>query len=856
MNGLDIAFSETKCVNIRIDLTRDIPLTIIDKFPQLVKKDRRMNLREIIYAEDFPPLADEFDEIVSGRQKTLSAHCRIHIHDDYHWVYLSCKSGKDAFNRTQHLTGTMMDVSEYLETADADSVLGGVARKGRERITAALNNHDISLAAVLGQDYLISIQKAFAAINGVSSAIYNPDGSLVLSTADENGNVISQRRFKHKISREIRCNHRLMAVWTIASNDEELLAASESLLDVLAQTVSQTANALLMLNSVMENSQTANQQLGSNIEQQILLNNIYTILLEENDSDGALDTVIRFVGEYLKLDRIALYSYNKSNEKAYLTKEWSEEGIDIQYRFKVSDFPKIIEELDYCDTFFYNSTRDNNKLNRTGVKSVAAAQLSQNGEFRGIIFFEAVRENRDWSNADKKLLRNISQIISTMLIRCGMDEELKQQNEQLKKLAYTDPVLDIPNRRRLDRDLKSELKKGNSGAAVTVKFVNTGTANEAFEHIHSDSLLKSVSQYIENSDAKDACVYRFSGSVLMVLLKGADIVTVKEFVNDLIARFTKSWLIGEEECYMDMNAGAAFYPSDGAGCDDVYRASTLAMQRAVREGKNRLAFYTKEFAENTGAIFSAENRLRFAVQNGMEGFSIKYMPITALDGSVTALEAVVRWNDGKSGELPPGQLIRLAESIGLDETIDAWVIDNSCAFLRELIDLSGNKKLIMNINLTFHELRYSKVYETVQVALDKYSLGGSNLAVEIPERAQLITYGETAGVLNHLRDLGLSLVIDDFGREYMSLTALKKGSVSNIKIRAVQFCEADEFDRAALKGLLLLAHSRGTTVCVKHIEQAIQLETVKAYNIDLLQGDHILPTADKNGIRAIFSAAK
>ena len=852
MNGLDTAFSETKCVSIRIDLTRDIPLTILGKYPQLSKKDRRMNLREIILAEDFPPLADIFDEIVSGRQRSLNAHCRIHIGDDYHWVYLSCQVGKDAFNRTQHLTGTMMDVSEYLETADSDSVLGGVTRKNRERITAAINDQEISLAAVLGPDYILSIQQAFASINGISTAIYNPDGSLMMSPADEKGNTLSQRRYKHKISRELRCNHRLMAVWTIASDSEELLAKSEPMLDILAQTVSQTANALLMLSNVMENSQTANQQLGSNIEQQILLNNIYTIILEENDSDEALDTVIRFVGEYLGLDRIALYSYDQSNEQAALEKEWSNEGIDLQYRFKVEDFPIILEKLDYCDTFFYVG----DKLKKTGVKAVAVAQLYENGEFNGIIFYEAVKKERNWSSVDKKLLRNISQIISTMLIRCSMDAALKQQNEQLQSLAYTDPVLEIANRRRLDRDLNAELKNGGSGAAVSVKLANTGTVNEAFEHIHSDALLKSIAAYMEANHIEGKQIYRFSGSVLMVLLKGADTAEVQMFMDDLISRFNGTWLIGGEEYYMDMNAGAAFYPADGTTCDEIYRSSTLAMHRAVHEGKNRFAFYSREFAENAGAVFSAENRLRFAVQNGMVGFSIRYIPITDLSGRITSLEAVVRWQDGEKEELQPAQLIRLAESIGLDELIDAWVTDNACAFLRELIDLSGREKLIMNINLTFHELRYSKVHETIRTALNSHGLSGSNLAVEIPERAQLITYGDTAYIIDRIHELGVSIAIDDFGREYMSLAALKKGSVSKIKIRAQQFCEADEFDRTALKGILELAHRRGVDVCVKHIEQAIQLETVKAYDIDRLQGCHLFPAMDEDGIRHLFAVPK
>ncbi len=306
MNVLSAAFRETKCVNIRIDLTRDIPLTVLGKYHNLGKKDRRMNLREIIYAEDFPPLADVFSEIVSGRQKALNAHCRVNIGDEYHWVYLSCSLRKDTFNRTQHLTGTMMDVSEYLDTAETDFVLDGAAKKNRERIDAAIKSQESTLTDILGEDYLLRIQQALTVNNGVFSAIYDENGAPLIIPPDENGQIISQKKFKHKISREIRCNHKVMAIWTIACDDTTELAKTEPLLDVLTETVSQIANAIFVLYNEMENSQTANQQLGSNIEQQILLNNVYTIILENNNAFEALKMVIRMVGEYLKLDRISL----------------------------------------------------------------------------------------------------------------------------------------------------------------------------------------------------------------------------------------------------------------------------------------------------------------------------------------------------------------------------------------------------------------------------------------------------------------------------------------------------------------------------------------------------------------------
>ncbi len=280
MSGLDIAFKETKCVNIRIDLTRDIPITLLDKYHNLSKKDRRMSLREIIYAEDFPVLADIFSEIVSGRETALNAHCRVRVGEDYRWVCLNCSSRKDTFNRSQYLTGIMMDVSEYLDASENEFAIGGTVRKKRDFTPdTAVNVQDASLTEILGEDYLLRIQQALTVTHGISSAFYDGSGKLILSPPDENGRIISQKKTKYKISQEIRCSHQLMAVWTVASDDREALDRTKPLLKVLAETVSQIANAILVLYNEMENSKTANQQLGSNIEQQILLNNIYTIIL-------------------------------------------------------------------------------------------------------------------------------------------------------------------------------------------------------------------------------------------------------------------------------------------------------------------------------------------------------------------------------------------------------------------------------------------------------------------------------------------------------------------------------------------------------------------------------------------------
>ncbi|MCM1300031.1 MAG: GGDEF domain-containing protein [Firmicutes bacterium] len=854
MNGLEIAFKETKCVNIRIDLTRDIPVTILDKLPSLSKKDKRMNLREVIYADDFPPLADIFSEIVSGRQKSIDAHCRVKVGEDYQWVCLNCTVKKDTFNRSQSLTGTMMNLSEYLDASDSEAVLEGNIKKKREIGETDINLQDASLSEILGEDYLLRIQQALTAGGNISSAICGSKGELLLSASHDKKEA--EKKQKYSETEEIRCHHKLLATWTIASDSKEEIEKALPLLKVLAETVTQIANAILVLYTEMENSKTANQQLGSNIEQQILLNNIYTIILEQNDSDEALKMVMKLVGEYLKLDRVSLYDYDSETGYTKLNKEWSNKGVEIQYIFNVDDYPRLMEELNYCDTFFSNSSVSMEEIKKTGIKSFVVSQLAANGKFVGLIFYETLKQERIWSNADKKLLRNISQIVSTMLIRCHMDTELKQQNEKLTRLAFTDPVLEIANRTCLDGDLNGQLGEKTCGAAVSVKITNISTVNEAFGHIHSDDLLKKITEYINMLELEGKKVYRFSGSVLMILLKNAGREQVCQFMDKVIGRFSQPWVVSGEEHYMEMNAGVAFYPQDADACDEIYRCSTVAMYRAMERDSNLYYFYSENKEEGGDNAFNAEQRLRRAVLNQMEGFSVVYTPITDLNGTIKALEAGVRWCDRENGVSPTGKVIKLAEHIGIDELIDTWVINNACALMREIIDMTGRENLVLHLNLTYHELLRSSVHKTIQTAAERYGLIGKNISVEIPEKAQLSLGGDASPILKSLREIGAEVTIDDFGREYMALTALKNSSAGEIKIRAEQFARSEEFDKAALKCVIMMAHNKKIDVCVKHIENEQQFKALEGYAVDLLQGSYILPTMDEEMVKEAFSSAE
>ena len=147
---------------------------------------------------------------------------------------------------------------------------------------------------------------------------------------------------------------------------------------------------------------------------------------------------------------------------------------------------------------------------------------------------------------------------------------------------------------------------------------------------------------------------------------------------------------------------------------------------------------------------------------------------------------------------------------------------------------------------------FRSVHKTITAAVEKYGLSGRNLAVEIPEKSQLKIGGDIAPILNSLTDIGVRIIIDDFGRDYMSLSSLKIGNISKIKIRAEQFVGTDEFDGTALRSVLDLAHKKGISVCVKHIDNREQLEAICSYDVDLLQGEFLVGHYGEEDTKKLF----
>ena len=293
------------------------------------------------------------------------------------------------------------------------------------------------------------------------------------------------------------------------------------------------------------------------------------------------------------------------------------------------------------------------------------------------------------------------------------------------------------------------------------------------------------------------------------------------------------------EQYAEAAIGIAVYNSSTMSSEDLYRAATLSLYRANEYGKNTFAFYNREFLESKGAAFNLESELRHSIAENMKNFEVTFQPVFDADGGIHHYETLLRWKSEKMGKVSPKVFMRMMEKVGLDTSIDLWVLPNACEFVSKIRKATG-KDIKVSVNLTTHEMQTGTIPERFRAELIEHGLTGTELIVEVPESAHVLSYNDTASTLGKLKRLGLSVCIDSFGNEYLPLHVLKNSYVDMIKVGSSFVTNSGgEFDDVLLSTTFSLASSRGIITGVKNVEYRSQYEAAKHAGADLIQGGYL-----------------
>ena len=433
--------------------------------------------------------------------------------------------------------------------------------------------------------------------------------------------------------------------------------------------------------------------------------------------------------------------------------------------------------------------------------------------------------------------------------------EQKAQVEELDRLASTDPLTGLANRRRFSEVLGSVVatarRRERSVALLYLDLDHFKTINDVHGHPVGDRVLVEVARRIQSCIREGDAVMRFGGDDLasndaVSRLGGDEFVLVLPEIEGpkdagavarrLLRELSEPLELESEAVRLRASIGISVFPDDADSASELLRRCDQALTNAKRSGKNRIEFFSAALGAEEERRNSVELALRSAAERG-ELF-LEYQPIWDGDsGKLSGGEALLRWNSGSLGSVSPGEFIPVAEQSGLIEELGIYACRSLCEQLVAWRD-SGFDVPRMALNLSAVQILNPTTATSIEQVLEETGAQGSWLEFEITEGSILSRDPVAEATLAKLRELGATLALDDFGTGYSSLSHLRSFRFERIKIDRsfVAGIGAEREDEELTRAIIALAQRMGMEIVGEGVESPEQLKFLQEEGCEHVQG--------------------
>lgn len=443
-------------------------------------------------------------------------------------------------------------------------------------------------------------------------------------------------------------------------------------------------------------------------------------------------------------------------------------------------------------------------------------------------------ENVRLTNTEVDTLDELSERISVIYTSY-------QQKNKLYKQAQFDDLTNLPNRNHMLEALKKawEVSSANE-TSIAILFIDLDhfkKVNDLSGHHVGNEVLKQVASRIAACVKKEDIVARLSGDEFCVLINPLqNVAQAQEVANKITGVFTKPFVVKELSYFLGSSIGVAVGPEYCGSSEQLLERADLAMFTAKEQGRNQVVLYDDKIEKDRSLRLSLERDLHFALENGE--ISLVYQPKMDLtSGRLNSAEALARWTRQNLGVVQTDYFISIAEDSGLIHDIGAWVLKQACKDFMVWKDKGVDIESIA-INVSAHQLAAKNYPTIVESVINETGIMPSCLEIEITESAFIRDEGLLVAELNALHKLGVKISIDDFGKEYSSLSYLRKMPFDTLKIdrEFIIDLETSEHDKQIINVIISIGHVLNKKIVAEGIETIMQRSILRDLGCDLGQG--------------------
>ena len=411
--------------------------------------------------------------------------------------------------------------------------------------------------------------------------------------------------------------------------------------------------------------------------------------------------------------------------------------------------------------------------------------------------------------------------------------ESKHTQERIHKLAYFDPLTELPNRSlfhdRLGQALQRAERTDTNFALLFLDLDRFKAVNDSMGHEIGDQLLKEASERLNHCIRSDDTVARMGGDEFTVILSGladreaAESASVQISLKIMNA-LNKPFFLGGCELFISTSIGIALYPFDGREETSLLKNADTAMYHAKNVGKNGYQFYSEAMNARSMERLELQTSLHKAVNN--EEFEMVFQPIYQLDNSsLTGIEAFLRWNHPEKGVIEPEDFISIAKETGLIIKLGEWAIRKACAQMAAWLSMGCDIGRIA-VNISALQFSDGNLVRTIIDAIDESGISPHQLELEVTETMLMADFGFSLAMLEDLKALGVRISVDDFGTGSSSLNYLKRLPIDCLKIDKsfVANLHNSSDDRRITRAIIALADSFHLKVVAEGVENQKQAQ--------------------------------
>lgn len=423
--------------------------------------------------------------------------------------------------------------------------------------------------------------------------------------------------------------------------------------------------------------------------------------------------------------------------------------------------------------------------------------------------------------------------------------ERHRAEERIRHQALHDDLTGLPNRvlfnDRLGQAIGHAHRHDRMLAVLTADLDNFKLVNDNFGHSFGDIVIRDVSGRLKTALRSTDTIARLGSDEFAIIVE--DIVdeeqatTIADKVREAIA---DPFEIGGHSAGLTISIGISLFPRDGRDAEMLFRSSASALHRAKEIGTDNVQLFDETMSGRFRDRLIMEHELRTAVQE--QRLLPYYQPILrSSDEKIVAVEALIRWDHPQRGIVGPDNFIPLAEETRLIVPIGEFALRSACRDIKNLIDTGIDMRL--SVNLSARQFQEMNLVHTIDGILAETRFAPSNLELEVTESVAMQNADFTMDLLRDLRRRDISIAIDDFGAGQTSLIYLRQFPINNIKIDKVFISDmlTDATDAAIVRTVILLAHTLGLTTTAEGVETREQMEMLRGFGCDLLQGYYISP---------------